>query len=462
MLVRSILRTLQVALILAMVSLSGGIAGAQPHPSSDEPFGTGSSAWDGYSEFVRIAQHRLGSRRVRLTKNLNFEELRPGDAVLIVHPTESLDDASLSAFLADGGRVGLLDDYGQGGSLLRKFDIHRKPAPADPAQRLRNNPDLAIAVPAVQMTAGAERGRHPMTERVDQVVTNHPIALEHPDLTPVLEIPDADGRRATVAVTGVIANHGRLFALGDPSVFINLMMRYRGNRQLAEGLIHYLLARTPIKGETLKTGDVQGTRPAHLYIVVNHFDQHGRYGEKESFWEQLREKLEEATQAARSIREDGLPPGLALLFAGAVGLWLFSSQIKSHIRIPQLRDFSFTRPHLLSSQAGLGARALVLSAPQSNPVLALLELDAALRESLSQRLGLNAGAPSAELARQAGLKGLSERDATSLASILATFRGYGELLTVGKSKKPTEQELKRLHNESMRLLGEIEGLEGLS
>lgn len=455
---RPLFRILQVALVPTALFLCLGTAGAQPRPNSDEPFGTGSSAWDGYSEFVRIAQHRLGSRRVKLTKTLNYEELRPGDAVLIVHPTESLDDASLSAFLADGGRVGLLDDYGQGASLLRKFDIHRKPAPADPARRLRSNPSLAIAIPTVQMTAGAERGRHPMTERVQEVVTNHPIALDHPDLTPVLEIPDTSGSSATLAVTGVIANHGRLFALGDPSVFINLMMRYRGNRQLAEGLIHYLLARAPLKGESLGTADGPPGRPAHLYVVVNQFDQQGRYGEKESFWQQLRKKLEEATQAARSIHEEGMPPGLALLFAGVVGLWLFSSQLRSHIRIPQLKDFSFTRPHLLSSQAGLGARALVLSAPRANPILALLELDAALRESLTQRLGLNGGSPGASLAEQAKAHGLSHDDARCLAALFATLRSYGERLTVGKSKKPTEDELKRLHHESMRLLSEVERL----
>ena len=42
-------------------------------------------------------------------------------------------------------------------------------------------------------------------------------------------------------MTGIIAKSGRLFAMGDPSVVINEMLRYPGNRAFASGLLKYLV-----------------------------------------------------------------------------------------------------------------------------------------------------------------------------------------------------------------------------
>ncbi len=64
---------------------------------------------------------------------------------------------------------------------------------------------LAIAVPAVEQVAGQEQNRHPVVAGVDRVVTNHPTALVHPNLTQVLKIPALGEPDATLAVTGIIA-----------------------------------------------------------------------------------------------------------------------------------------------------------------------------------------------------------------------------------------------------------------
>ncbi len=451
----------------------GTLSSSTPAQVGDtkEPFATSSANWEGYSEFVRLAQRQLGTKRVRLTTQLDFDTLRPGDAVIIVHPLQSLDDASLSAFLADGGRVGLLDDYGQGENLLRKFDIRRVPAPPDPERRLRANPDLAIAVPSIQLVAGAERGRHPMTEHVDQVVTNHAVAFRHPDLTSVLEIRDTAGGAGSIAVTGVIANQGRLFALGDPSVFINLMMRYPGNRQLAEGLIHYLVARAPSDSDAhaQETGataedevDAESVEESQIIIVANHFDQVGHYGEEDSFLSELRKKLDELISSTAAIEENGLPPGLSLALAAMLALWLFSSQLKSHLRTPQLVGYGFARPPALAAQTGLGARALVLSSARANPVLALLELDGAVRETVARRLQINPSGSMSELREKFAASGISAEDARDLAELLSQLRGFGQGLTQGKTKKPTDSELERLHGRAMRLLSELERVGGKS
>ncbi len=191
--------------------------------------------WEGGSELLEIARTELGRDRVELIGTLDFEQLTPNDGVLILHPDGELNAEEFSAFLTAGGRLAVLDDHGKATNLLSRYRVQRVPAPLRPAQTLRANPDLAIAVPAVQSVAGVEQNRHPVVAGVERLVTNHPTALLHPNLTPVLEIPAIGEPNATLAVTGVIANRGRLFVMGDPSTLINLMLRYLGNRAFAKG-----------------------------------------------------------------------------------------------------------------------------------------------------------------------------------------------------------------------------------
>ena len=103
-----------------------------------------------------------------------------------------------------------------------------------------------------------------MVAGVDRVVTIHPTALVHPNLTQVLKIPALGEPDATLAVTGIIAKSGRLFAMGDPSVVINEMLRYPGNRAFANGLAKYLVE-----------NDAGVSRGGKLYVVANDFSQKG-------------------------------------------------------------------------------------------------------------------------------------------------------------------------------------------
>lgn len=420
------------------------------------PFSTASSDWEGYSEFVRLAQRRLGSARVTPVAELDFGKLRPSDAVIIIRPLRPLDERSFSAFLADGGRVALLDDFGKGEGLLRRFGIQRISPPANPVEKLRSNPDLAVAVPSVQLVAGAERGRHPIAEHVDAVVTNHPLVLRHPDLTPVLEIRDATGRAEALAVTGVIAKKGRLFALGDPSVFINLMLRYPGNRNLAEGLVDYLAPTSFAEGagEDPTSGSPQ--KAGKIWIVANDFEQLGHYGEDEPLLEQLKRELEEAAQAMGAMDEAGMPPAMATFLAALLALMIVSREYKGNLRVPRLPYYSFARPPLLAAQTGLGARADVLGSKNAHPILALMELDAALRETAARRLGVNPSGSEAGLKDSFHNSGLCAEDAASLAKLLTDLRTYGQSLGQRRPRKTTENVMRNYHRESMRLLVEME------
>ena len=162
-------------------------------PAGSGGFSTSSTSWEGLSEFVRLSERQLGPGRVFVRETLDYGELEPGDALLILHPAVTLAADSLIRFLAQGGRVALLDDFGTSPPFLEHFGIRRITAPFDPLRRLGGDPDLAIATPSVQVVAGVERGRPPMTETVDEIVTNHASGFRHPDLTQLLELQVRNG-----------------------------------------------------------------------------------------------------------------------------------------------------------------------------------------------------------------------------------------------------------------------------
>jgi hypothetical protein len=424
-------------------------------PTPSGAFATSGSDWEGYSEFIRLAQRELGSQRVKPTARLHYDQLEPEDALVIVRPQGTLDERSLSAFLADGGRVALLDDYGTGDSFLRRFNIFRKGAPANPERRLRDNADLAIAVPSGMHAAQEDGGLHPMVQKVEAVVTNHPIALRHPQLTPVLEIRDKDGSASDIAITGVIAKRGRLFALGDPSVFINLMLRYPGNRHLAQGLIGYLSERGDEQADHHGPDPVRGSG-GRLWIVTNRFEEVGSYGREPSLLDQLSARLKELRASAEEIEKDGIPPGLAMALALLLSIWVISTMISRNLRGGELLLPSFARAPALAAQTGVGARASVLGAKNANPVLALMELDAALRETIGSRLNVNAAQPRTQLLSELITRGLSRKTAEDVCDLLLELRHHGESLSKRKRRTPTDQVLKGVHQRAMRLLNEIE------
>lgn len=425
-----------------------------------EPFATSSNNWEGLSEFVRLAQRRLGTGRVRLTADLDYAKLLPQDALVVLHPQTTPDADSVTAFLAAGGRMALLDDFGASGPFLQRFGIRRVPPPLNPSLRLRQDPDLALAEPVTQIVAGAERGRHPITARISHVVTNHPQALRHPDLTPVLEIRAESGKTATIAVTGIIAGKGRLLVIGDPSVFINLMLRYPGNRSLAEGMFDYLLDRKDVAFEmeagASTTPDGEQVGPTgRLWIVSNRFSEHGQFGGEEDLWNDMQNRLEDATEGLRRMQEEGLPPWLALALAGLVALFALFTQLKDNLRLKDLLPPSFARPYLVAGQTGIAARAEVLASDRAPPALAMVEMDAALREAMAHRLGVDPHTAPERLVQDLEKAGLSPEEARSLCELMAEFRRIGESLTHGRPRRASPAQLKKVRRSSMDLMAAI-------
>ncbi len=409
-------------------------------------FDVADTSWEGTSELYALAQRELGKARVEVLASVDYEHLGKDDGLLVLHPERELDYNELSAFLRAGGRMAVLDDRGEAAHFLARFQIHRVEAPHSPAQSLRDNPNLAIAVPAVEQVAGQEQNRHPVVAGVDRVVTNHPTALVHPNLTQVLKIPALGEPDATLAVTGIIAKSGRLFAMGDPSVVINEMLRYPGNRAFASGLLKYLVE-----------NDSGVSRGGKLYIVANDFGQKGHFGGSHGPFGELSNVSDTLAEFATDLEKNGLPATLALALAvlacGGALAWAVSFSSRLYRRsVPR-----YALAPLLVAQGGLTGRAAVLSAPTTDPALVMLELRAALSEALAQRLGLPRLASPSQILAELVKNRLF--DAARVREIDALFKDLGEAqrsILSRKRLKLAGDRFSRLARKVMEILDEIE------
>jgi hypothetical protein len=95
------------------------------------------------------------------------------------------------------------------------------------------------------------RGDHPLAVDVGEVVTNHPAALTRVEgATAVVAFDEG-----AVVVAGDRGS-GHFVAISDPSIFINKMLMFRGNIQLAANLLRYLDRGGRARHVVLLRGDV--------------------------------------------------------------------------------------------------------------------------------------------------------------------------------------------------------------
>ncbi|MEM9691149.1 MAG: DUF4350 domain-containing protein [Myxococcota bacterium] len=375
-------------LFVLRVSVLTSLLGSTP--SWAAPFDFSETGWEGSSEFLHLARETLGRERVLVVSVLDWEALRPDDGVILIHPVESVDAEEAASFMKAGGRLAVVDDFGAGDQLLEHFKISRSTFGVEAERFLRRNPALSIATPAVDGGAEGEApGLHPTVADVDKVILNHATSLLHPDLTPVLEVSLRDGTSADVAVAGQIDGpkaKGRLFAMGDPSAFINLMLRYQGNRAFAEGMVRYLA-----------DGDATDEREGRLFLAVNDFGERGSFGGVTPFRKEIDRKLQVLKETYLKVQAEGFPWWLHVVIAGLaallVVLWVGRTLVKPYRgRIPR-----FARPTPLVSQGGHAGRAAVLASPVSPPALALLEMRQALDDVLALHLDQPPGTSSRSL-----------------------------------------------------------------
>ena len=212
-------------------------------------------AWNGlgYLE-TTAAEARVQLRRVA---TLDLGRLVSGDVLLWVFPSAAVgavgaDDADafarrarideveeMLAFVQDGGRLILADDFGSSAELLRRLGIERHDAsPPGQLHRQGSAGDLPVVRPARD---------HFLFFNVDELVANHPAFFTGAG-DPILTFDDPSQRLVVERAWG----SGRLLAIADPSLLLNQMLRrFYGNKQFAANVLRYFCDVDPCTVELL-------------------------------------------------------------------------------------------------------------------------------------------------------------------------------------------------------------------
>jgi hypothetical protein len=419
-------------LCAAMLATTALSVAPSASATSLDPDGTD---WEGLANLVTLARGETARDRVLTPHKLDFEELVPEDALLIIHPNTDLDAGEIESFISSGGRVAVLDDYGTGDELLGHFGIHRVPLPSNPARMLRGNPSLALAEIPGESRSLPDSFRD--LREAGPVVTNHATGLGDTGLPPLLVVRGKSEPNVLLAVSGAFGR-GRFLAIGDASVVMNTMLEYPGNHALAVSLVRYL------SGE--------GTIPSgrgRLYVLANDAALTGEFGTPSAVPKRLRTAAVDTLDALKQ----GLAPKTTYFVAVGLGLgvilWASSRAGRTYKEsLPR-----FVRPIPIATQGGFaGETAALLS---ESPQRALVELRHALEEEISIRLGLDRPTPDRELVARVRARGmLGESDAEDLDRILTKLRLEGT-----ERRLPRWMRLKRLKRDEIARL--IEGLQRL-
>jgi hypothetical protein len=397
---------------------------------------------------LELARAELGESRVAPLSDLDWSELRPEDAILLLHPDHAIASKKLTAFLDAGGRVAVVDDFGAGDKILESFEIERVPPPRRPLSTLRHNPELAIAEPVRrELDQDHTTGVHASVQDVEHLMTNHPTGLRNPNLTQVLRIRSVDGTDVIIALAGDYGKppRGKLFAMSDPSVFTNQMLRYPGNRAFAVGLVRYLGRDT--------NGEPRGGR---LFIIANQYSESGAYaGASSTLRSEIDGRLETAGQELRKLLGDGLSGVVGLALAGlvALGVGIWTTTVAS--RVYRRRLPSFARPVPLVAQGGMAGRAAVLAAQSTPYSLVVLELKSALEEGLAHELGFGRVSSARLLEEIMSKRALDERAFRALKGILLEMARVETLVAAGQSRKVKRADVLRLSSTVFAILGAV-------
>jgi hypothetical protein len=175
--------------------------------------------------------------------------------------------------------------------------------------------------------------------------------------------------------------------VGDPSIVMNSMLRYPGNKQFARNLLHWATEDEP---------DVP-RRGGRVLILAGAFQEHGSYG---GAVDPVREWTRALADLAGRVRRDGLPTWLSFAMAVCLGLglvvWVGSRAGRTHHQVHP----RYTRPIPIIAQGGLAGRAAVIGG-RATRALAMLEIKSSVEEDLAVLLGMDRVPSNEELVERA-------------------------------------------------------------
>jgi hypothetical protein len=250
-----------------------------------------------------------------------------------------------------------MDDVGDAGPLLRWFQVSRSEDVTGATPRSTAVPGLLIAW---------RRSDHPLGEAIDQLVTNEPVTLFHPRLTPVFALSNDD--HSGVVLAGQVGR-GRLVISGDPSVLINTMMRFQGNRRFARNLLTHLAGRP-------------GGR---VHLVHSSFVTHGVYHGRRAQGpvREVVQSMNDALDRLGKLAMEPLPARmLALILAAIAGILL---AVRIWGTKPSDR-FGPTAP--AGAVAAVAEKVAIFSSPRANLLYPALIAKRHFERSLLRAVGL--------------------------------------------------------------------------
>lgn len=204
--------------------------------------------WYGLRDFVSTAS-AMGIE-VEVLTTMNYRDLDTSTRLVIVYPLTPLDGESLGAYVADGGRLILWDDFGESEDFLTRLEIARVvPSPGNLPhnQYVDGSPAFPIFEP---------EGRHPLLEGVRRVVANHASVLSNPG-GPVIGF-SAGG----ALVYDMNMGEGKALIVSDASLVINQMLGVADNAAFVRNTLDYIC---------------ENQRPCMIQLLVGEFESEGRY-----------------------------------------------------------------------------------------------------------------------------------------------------------------------------------------
>jgi hypothetical protein len=270
---RSLRSLLLGALVLAgLAARDAGPARAAPPPSlalEADDYDPHSTAWNGMASFVGLAEG-MGFE-VTPVSLLEWSELSSTDILFLIYPLQRVDPGRLGAFVQAGGNVVIADDFGEGKDAMQGLGLLRAETETPRASKYYDGRPYAPIAKA--------RGDHPLAVDVDEVITNHPAALTRiQGATTVVAFDEG-----AVVVAGERGS-GHFVAISDPSIFINKMLMFRGNIQLAANLLRYLDRGGRARHVVLLRGDVPMYGDPRPYIDDAKAGELGRSVADLNFW----------------------------------------------------------------------------------------------------------------------------------------------------------------------------------
>lgn len=391
---------------------------------AQDDYALSSGSWNGMSEVAALAQ-ALGIE-VAEVRALDLGTVGPTTPLLVLYPSSDLPSGDMLRFLRGGGRLAVADDFGAGGGLLEHLGVERSTAAVtEPPSAINDNANLPIAVP---------RQPHPLNAGVDQLGTNHPATLRSP-LPPVFDFGTAE---RSVVVAGAVGQ-GRVVLISDPSVLINNMLQFPGNRRFAENLLRYL-ATTPgsrilvLHGDFTLQGSVRGAATG------------GADRGAEEFFTAFNAFL--GSMGTARLSHPALRAAGTVALAAAILVLLFVIPLRG-----RLYDGRWLHPAARPTRAGFVGKVQLFRGGGVNYLVPALVFRRELEASLVGSLGLQPPAPIVDVEQAMRKRGAAPADARDLRKLVEYLDTLATRDARGQNPHVPEARMAELFARGERLLG---------